>query len=260
MSHNYASSLAYNLRKHLADEAEKANTWATEGGDGLHAASSYYVAPLAYYQHAMGQLSALFGVQLEQCVRRDGLTAEQVAEGLADHGVNTTADQLRATYPQIVGMERQNQWLSENAHKYLPLLFRVSRMLPALPGLIGDEYRWSAENTAGCVSAALADGGWDGTVAGLASVDTGLLTTLAPQAFPWLTQMTVGALPHGRIRDVVTELLDLVDEYYAAGHDERTPAHSLGVDLTEDPFDALGKAVVSAPRDEIELHTTQFAR
>lgn len=256
MPHNYASSLAYDLRKHLADEAGKANTWATEGGDGLHSNSSYYVGPLAYYQHAMNQLHTLFSVQLEQAVRRDGLTAEQVAEGLADHGVDTTAEQLRQTYPQIVTMERHVQWMSAHADTWLPLLYRVSRLLPTWPVLLGDEYRWTAENTAGCISAALADTETSTTPAGLRALDVGMLMQFAPTECTWITRLAVDLMPEGRTRDTVASLVELAEQFYEAGREQREPANST-VDLTEDPLDALARAVRGHQRDRIELHHVQ---
>jgi len=256
---SHIPTMARNLHDHLDEQASNAESYAEEGGN-LRSAHALHVGAVAFLQHGLGHARRLLAARLEECVRSKGMTAEHIAEGLAEHNVTTTAEQLRATFPQITVMERQVRWMIAHADEYLPLLHRVSRIVPAWPGLVRHDHHREAEQTHRLVAATLVDTGWDGTRAGLSEVDSGLLMMYAPTACPWLSRVVADVLPHGLVREAVQALQDMVEDYYDLGRDDAAAAPVVrSDDMTVDPFDVLHQAVHGADAGDIALHAVQPA-
>lgn len=250
---SHIPTMARNLRSHLADQASNAESFASEDSRTENGAA---VGAIAYYQHGMHHARQLHDRALEEAVRYNGLSPEEIAEGLAEHGITTTAADLRAAYPQIKAMERQVQWMHQNAPAYIPLLHQVSRVVAVWPGLVPSEHYREAEQVHRLVACTLADIGWEGNPWELDMVKSspGLVMIYAPHRHPWLSHLAVGVVTDGLARDAVDKLREMVSAYYQAGQ-EITPVPDDLDPIVGDPVSLLRDAVTNRRgTDVIPLH------
>lgn len=250
MSHHdsHIPTMARHLRDHLAEQASRAGDYAAE--ENGHASE---VGALAYLQHSLNQARQLHEKAVEEVVRQQGMTAEEIAEGLARYGITATAEQLRDAYPQIAGMERQVRWMYDHAARYLPLLHQVSRIVAGWPGLVPQDHQHAAEQAHRLLAASLSDTGWNGDLTALEHVDPWLLAMYAPHRQPWLSHLAVDLVTDTWARKPVAELRQLVDGYYAAGQDVTPDAADIDTALG-DPVEMLRRAVKGEDLDATPLH------
>lgn len=249
---SHIPTMSRHLREHLAEQASNASGYSGEfhGNEQLGA--------IAYYQHGINQARQLHARALEEAVRHQGMTIEEIAGGLAEHGITTSAAQLCDAFPQLVGMQRQVRWMEVNAAVYLPLLHQVSRIVAGWPGLVPWDQQHDAENAHRLLAASLSDTGWNGEPTALAHCDRWLLMMYAPHRQPWLSQLAVDVVTDGLAQQPVNELRQLVSGYYAAGQDVTPDAADVDRALG-DPVELLRGAVRGEPQDVIPLHAAEPA-
>lgn len=251
----HVMSMATHMGKDIAEHASNAASYATEHDNELHNDDARQVGALAYLQHVLAHTRELFVRELASRVREEGMTADAIAEGLAEHGITTTGEQLRAAYPQIVGMERQLRWLLTNGPRYLPLLHQVSRFVTTWPTLVRVDHHDKATETHRLIAATLSDVGWDGTTEGLSLLENWVFLHYTPVEHVWLSHMAVEVLPFGPVRDAALALQQLVAEFYEAGQGETTPSGDpAAAVMPGDPLVGLAVSVRGLDAS-IPLHT-----
>lgn len=254
---SHVPAMARNLRDHLAQQASNAEAEASENSKTENGAA---VGAIAYYQHGMHHARQLHDRALEQAVRDNGMLAEEIAEGLAEHGITTTAADLYAAYPQIKSMEHQVQWMSANAGAYIPLLHQVSRIVAVWPGLVPSDHYREAEQVHRLVARTLADIGWEGNPFELNMArggDAGLVMIYAPHRQPWLSHLAADVVSDGLARQAVVTLRQLVDAYYRCGGQGTGPIADDIDPIVGDPMSLLRDAVSDRRGvDVIPLHVS----
>lgn len=244
---SHIPTMARHLREHLAEQASIAYSYSSEE-------HGHELGSIAYYQHGINHARQLHERALEEAVRYQGLTAEDIAEGLAAHNITTTAADLRAAYPQIKAMERQVRWMAENAAAYIPLLHQVSRIAVVWPGLVPWDHYREAERVHRLVACTLSDVGWNGNPWDLAKTDPGMVMIYAPHRQPWLSHLAVDVVTDGLARQAVGRLRDLVAAYYRAG-EEMSPVPDDIDPIVGEPVALLQEAVRALPGGaSIPLH------
>lgn len=237
-------SMAARLAKDLEDQAVKAASYGQDPDAELHGDSARAVGALAFLQHSLAHVREQFARELANRVQEEGMTADAIAEGLAEHGIATSGDQIRAAYPQVLTMERQLMWLITHGPRYLPMLHQVSRFVATWPSLVRSEHHKEASETHRLIAATLSDVGWNGTVEGLGILEPWVFIHYRPTANPWLSHMAVEVLPPGEVRDAAMALQQAVAEFYETGHGETAPSGDLAFTVTAgDPLAGLHVAV-----------------